>query len=286
VSVDLQTQLDQDGWELYEFIGPWKLLDDLSNHDVLQHLNTFLQNPKLFHNVLLNNLNNEDLLNLWSLRAHRSRWYTIMALLADFHHSTDTEHLIVCYASEDQTSKIFMGQTRISTYHLDNNPAFDIQKALLFKKGDQDIPAEILEHSKKVTIDYVENILNYTVKYDDNPHFLPGHKLVFAHHANRDFDEWESIKYKTCGGLMRIFFNEKSTEKIKFLNPEIYDCLLMYNNQSTHGNDATWTIEVVNGEDPVAVFNRGYFAYAIMLCALGIEYNNNIIEVKKISESV
>lgn len=284
MSIDLQTQLDNDGWKIYEFIGPWRLLDDLSHHNVVSHLNTFLQNPKLFLNVLLNVNNNENLLDIWSLRAHKSRWYTIMSLLADFHHSTDVEHLMLCYIDPDQDSRIYMGQTRISTFHLDNNPAFDIQKALLFQKKGQSIPDKILEHSTRVTVDYIENKLNCKLHYRNMSHYYPEHKLVFAHHADRDFDEWDDIKYKTCGGLMRTFFNEKSQHKIKFLNPEIYDCLLLYNNQITHGDDATWTIEVVNGEDPRTVFDQGYIAYAIMMCVLDIEHNNDIVRTTKLRE--
>ena len=285
MSVDLQTQLDQDGWEIYEFIGPWRLLDDLSSHDVVTHLNTFLENPKLFHNVLLNSMNIEELLDIWSLRAHRSRWYTIMSLLQDFHHSTDVEHLMLCYVDQIQDSKIFMGQTRITTFLLNNDSEFDTQKALLFKKLNQVIPDEILAYSSKVTVDYIKNTLNYKMYYSVLPHYYPElGPMVFAQHNDRNFEDWDNIKFKTCAGRMRYFFNNQSQERIKFLNPEIYDCLLLYNNLSTRDNDATWTIEVVNDHDPAETFRKGFIAYAIMLCVLNIEYNNGIISTLKVSE--
>ena len=169
MSVDLQTQLDKDGWETYEFTGPWRLLNDLSIAAAGQsyglYLNTFLENRKLFYDVLCQDLHIENVLDIWSLRAHKSRWFTIMALLREFHNSTDVEHLMLCYVNDKQTSKIYMGQTRMITFYLDNNPEFDIQKALLFRKTDQDIPTNIMEHSQKVDIDYIENKLNYKLHY-------------------------------------------------------------------------------------------------------------------------
>lgn len=286
MSVDLQTQLDKDGWEIYEFTGPWRLLNDLSIASDVQsygmYLNTFLENRKLFYNVLCQDLHIEDVLDIWSLRAHKSRWFTIMALLSEFHHSTDVEHLMLCYVNDKQTSKIYMGQTRMITFYLDNNPEFDIQKALLFRKTDQDIPTNIMEHSQKVDIDYIENKLNYKLHYRVLEHFLADETLLFAHAPDRDFDLWDSIKYRTCGNHMRSFFHSDSQERIKFLNPEIYDCIIL--DQYTRGDDATWTIEIVNGEDPVEVYHKGYIAYAIMLCALNIEHDNGIVRTTKLRE--
>ena len=284
MSIDIQSQLENDGWEIYEFKGPWRLLDDFNVEVTVSHLNTFLQNPKLFQHVIIDEHPMPEILSLWSQRAHRSRWYTVMSLLQDFHAQKDIEHLMLCYAYTGQTSSVYMGQTRLSTFHLMNDTDFEIQKALIFKNHNQQVPSEIMNHSHKVTVDYIENELQYDLDYKEIPHFYKGGPMVFAKHIDRDFDQWDKKKFKECGGRMRQFFKEQSTQRIMFTNPEVHN-FIIHDYFTRDSNKATWSIDVLHN-DVEYVFKTGYLAYALMLCVLDIEHSNGIVSTTKLRESV
>ena len=279
-----------DGWQLFEFIGPRNLIDinpDFEASGLNNFLNIFIQNPKIFHEMFIRpNYMESSLCEVLSLRAHRSRWLTIMALLWDFSENKSLEHITLSYDSPDENKisprNFLMGKTRIGFLDLIENN--DDVKCLIFLQKNKVLEPEILAHSKQISVDYIVNTLDYNLEYKTLQHYNGGvdYPLILALHKDRDLDEWDHVKFVKCVKLMKSFCEGGRFDlqlKIKFVNQELYDMVLFDHPILTRDDNYHYLIELKG--DLLDTFEQGYLCFALMHCFCELEADTSRIKVTK-----